>query len=226
MLPIAVLPVAGLLLRLGQPDLLEHRRSSAAAGDAIFANLGLLFAVGVAVGLARDNNGAAGLAGVVCFLVATNGAETLLTVPPDALAGLTGDAARPGQRRRSRPRRSPSCSVPVGILSGLIGGRALQPLRRHQAAGLSRLLRRPAVRADRRAAWRASCWRCAFGCGYGAARATAWTRSAARVVGAGRVGPVRLRRAEPAADRHRPAPHPQQHRLVHRRRLSTARPAT
>ena len=34
----------------------------AAAGDAIFSNLGLLFAIGVAVGLARENHGAAGLA--------------------------------------------------------------------------------------------------------------------------------------------------------------------
>ena len=69
MLPIAVLPAAGLLLRLGQPDLLDVP-FMAAAGEAIFANLGLLFAAGVAVGLARDNNGAAGLAGVVCFLIA------------------------------------------------------------------------------------------------------------------------------------------------------------
>src|SRR5213075_2342659 len=74
MLPIAVLPVAGLLLRLGQPDLLAFA-PMAAAGDAVFANLGLLFAIGVAVGLARENNGAAGLAAVVCFLVATKGAE-------------------------------------------------------------------------------------------------------------------------------------------------------
>jgi PTS system N-acetylglucosamine-specific IIC component len=48
MLPIAVLPVAGLLLRLGQPDLLDIAFLSA-AGQAVFANLGLLFAVGVAV---------------------------------------------------------------------------------------------------------------------------------------------------------------------------------
>jgi PTS system N-acetylglucosamine-specific IIC component len=74
MLPIAVLPVAGLLLRLGQPDLLAIP-FVAAAGDAIFHNLGLLFAIGVAVGFAKDGNGAAGLAGVVCFLVATNGAQ-------------------------------------------------------------------------------------------------------------------------------------------------------
>ena len=70
MLPIAVLPVAGLLLRLGQPDLLNIA-FVAAAGDAIFHNLGLLFAIGVAVGFARDGNGAAGLAGAVCFLVAS-----------------------------------------------------------------------------------------------------------------------------------------------------------
>ena len=81
MLPIAVLPVAGLLLRFGQPDLLDLA-FVAAAGDAIFAHLGLLFAIGVAVGLARENHGAAGLAGVVGFLVATKGIETLLGATP------------------------------------------------------------------------------------------------------------------------------------------------
>ena len=55
MLPIAVLPVAALLLRLGQPDLLDVP-AIAAAGDAIFSNLGLLFAIGVAVGLARGES--------------------------------------------------------------------------------------------------------------------------------------------------------------------------
>src|SRR5438128_11763349 len=89
MLPIAVLPVAGLLLRLGQPDLLDIA-PIAAAGDAIFSNLGLLFAIGVAVGLARENHGAAGLAGVVAFVVSTKGAEVLIAVPPDVLASLSG----------------------------------------------------------------------------------------------------------------------------------------
>src|SRR5687767_6343801 len=87
MLPIAVLPVAGLLLRLGQADLLDVPMI-AAAGDAIFSNLGLLFAIGVAVGLARENHGAAGLASVVGYLVTTKGAEVLLSVPPDVVAGL------------------------------------------------------------------------------------------------------------------------------------------
>uniref|UniRef100_UPI0035AED50C PTS transporter subunit EIIC n=1 Tax=Sandaracinobacter sp. TaxID=2487581 RepID=UPI0035AED50C len=54
MLPIAVLPVAALLLRLGQPDLLDIP-FVAAAGAAIFDHLGLIFAIGVGVGLAKDN---------------------------------------------------------------------------------------------------------------------------------------------------------------------------
>ena len=91
MLPIAVLPIAGLLLRLGQPDLLDSA-SMAAAGEAIFNNLGLLFAIGVSVGLARENHGAAGLASVVAYLVATKGAEVLIAVPPGVVADLSGHA--------------------------------------------------------------------------------------------------------------------------------------
>src|SRR3546814_13142196 len=93
MLPIAVLPIAGLLLRIGQPDLLDIAFVSA-AGAAIFDNLGLLFAIGVAVGFARDGNGAAALAGVTCYLVTTNGAQTFLTVPPDVGAGPPEPVAR------------------------------------------------------------------------------------------------------------------------------------
>ena len=59
MLPIAVLPVAGLLLRLGQPDLLNIKWI-ADAGGAVFTNLPLIFAIGVAVGFAKENHGAAG----------------------------------------------------------------------------------------------------------------------------------------------------------------------
>jgi PTS system N-acetylglucosamine-specific IIC component len=87
MLPIAVLPVAGLLLRFGQPDLLDLA-FVAAAGDAIFSHLGLLFAIGVAVGLARENHGAAGLAGVVGFLVASEGARSILGTTPAEIAKL------------------------------------------------------------------------------------------------------------------------------------------
>jgi PTS system N-acetylglucosamine-specific IIC component len=120
MLPIAVLPIAGLLLRLGQPDLFASA-SMTAAGAAIFANLGLLFAIGVAVGLARENHGAAGLASVVAYLVATKGAEVLISVPPEALADLSG-RARELAAAAYKAHELSRLSVPVGILSGLLGG--------------------------------------------------------------------------------------------------------
>src|SRR5438874_2696574 len=109
MLPIAVLPIAGLLLRLGQPDLLAMA-PMAAAGDAIFSNLGLLFAIGVAVGLARENHGAAGLAAVVGFLVATKGAEVLIQVPPDVAAKTALDIAAYKTKELGK------LSVPMGII--------------------------------------------------------------------------------------------------------------
>ena len=130
MLPIAVLPVAGILLRLGQEDIAGpiqavlpflHLGFLAAAGGAIFDNLGLLFAIGAAVGFARDNHGAAGLAGVVSFLVATSGAKTLLLVPPSVTAGLSphlADLAAADFRAGAIH----DLSVPMGILSGVLAG--------------------------------------------------------------------------------------------------------
>jgi PTS system N-acetylglucosamine-specific IIC component len=100
MLPIAVLPIAGLLLRLGAPDLLGWS-AMAAAGSAIFSNLGLLFAVGVGIGLARENHGAAGLAALVGYLVTMRAVESLLHADPGSLTKLT---------------------IPVGLLSGVIAG--------------------------------------------------------------------------------------------------------
>ena len=120
MLPIAVLPVAGLLLRLGQPDLM-NLAPVAAAGDAIFSNLGILFAIGVAVGLARENHGAAGLAAVVGFLVATKGAEVLIQVPPDLLAAV-GSKGNDLAIAAYKARQLAKLSVPIGIISGLISG--------------------------------------------------------------------------------------------------------
>jgi N-acetylglucosamine PTS system EIICBA or EIICB component len=67
MLPIAVLPAAALLLRLGQPEVL-NLPWMANAGNAIFANLPLIFAIGIAVGL-TSGEGAAALAALVGFLV-------------------------------------------------------------------------------------------------------------------------------------------------------------
>jgi N-acetylglucosamine PTS system EIICBA or EIICB component len=77
MLPIAALPVAALLLRLGADDLLgpdglgwdSIAAVVGAAGDALFANLPLLFAVGIAIGMARKSDGSTALAAVVGYLV-------------------------------------------------------------------------------------------------------------------------------------------------------------
>ncbi len=120
MLPIAVLPVAGLLLRLGQPDLLNIA-FMANAGNAIFDNLGLLFAVGVATAFARDGNGAAALAGVTCYLVTIKGAETLVVPPADIAKGLATDIAATVEAAW-RTKSVHKFDVPVGIVAGLIGG--------------------------------------------------------------------------------------------------------
>lgn len=63
MLPVSVLPAAGLLLRFGQPDLL-NLPYMAQAGDAIFSNLPMIFAAGVAIGF-TGGEGVAALAAVV-----------------------------------------------------------------------------------------------------------------------------------------------------------------
>jgi PTS system N-acetylglucosamine-specific IIC component len=122
MLPIAVLPIAGLLLRLGQPDLLDWH-AMAAAGDAIFSNLGLMFAVGVGVGLARENHGAAGLAALVGYLVTTHAVEALMAVPASITTGLEGPALELALSA-FRARELTKLSVPVGLLSGIIAGHA------------------------------------------------------------------------------------------------------
>ena len=120
MLPIAVLPVAGLLLRLGQPDLLDIA-PIAAAGEAIFSNLGVLFAVGIAVGLARENHGAAGVAGLVAFVVATKGAEVLLAVPAEVL-GTANGTLRDLTAAAYKAKQLAKVSVPMGIVAGIAAG--------------------------------------------------------------------------------------------------------
>lgn len=85
MLPIAILPVAGLLLGLGgaltnksallaypfldQTWLQTILSVMSFAGNAVFSNIALIFAIGLAVGLANGDKGTAGLAGGVSFLV-------------------------------------------------------------------------------------------------------------------------------------------------------------
>lgn len=72
MLPVAVLPVAGLLLGIGaaefswMPALLSQVMKS--AGDVIFGNLPLIFAIGVALGFTR-NDGVSAIAATIGYLV-------------------------------------------------------------------------------------------------------------------------------------------------------------
>ncbi|WP_096435985.1 glucose-specific PTS transporter subunit IIBC [Alteribacter populi] len=67
MTPVSVLPAAGLLLGLGHENVLDIPVMTQ-AGDIIFANLALIFAIGVAIGLS-DGDGVAGLAAVIGYLV-------------------------------------------------------------------------------------------------------------------------------------------------------------
>jgi len=91
MMPIAVLPAAALLLRFGQDDMLGWTGQKGwgqglaqfealrwlthvadvfgAAGAALFNNLPILFAVGVAIGFARKADGSTALAALVGYLI-------------------------------------------------------------------------------------------------------------------------------------------------------------
>lgn len=90
MLPVAVLPAAAILAGIANWILGLVPGATANvigtfllnAGTAILDNLGILFAVGIAIGLSRDKHGAAALSGLTGFLVVTS----LLSV--DTVSGL------------------------------------------------------------------------------------------------------------------------------------------
>ena len=85
MLPIAILPAAGLLLGIGgalsNPNTVQAYpfldipwlqgifQVMSSAGDVVFGNLALIMCIGLAVGLAKKDKGTAALAGAVAFLV-------------------------------------------------------------------------------------------------------------------------------------------------------------
>ncbi|MBS5950125.1 MAG: PTS transporter subunit EIIC, partial [Clostridium sp.] len=78
MLPVAALPVASILMGIGywiDPSGWGANNVAAAflikAGGALIDNMAILFAIGVAVGMSDDNDGTAGLAGLVSWLVIT-----------------------------------------------------------------------------------------------------------------------------------------------------------
>jgi PTS system N-acetylglucosamine-specific IIC component len=82
MTPVAALPAAALLLRFG---VLLDIPIMTAAGDALFANLAIIFAIGVAFGLAKNNQGVAALAGYIGYEVMTGVATT---INPDINMGV------------------------------------------------------------------------------------------------------------------------------------------
>lgn len=107
MLPIAILPAAGLLLGIGGafsssatiaaypllnvPWLQAAFKVMSAAGNVVFANLPMLLCIGLCIGLARRDKGVAALAGIVGYLVMTATSSTLLSIfNPDGAAIDTG----------------------------------------------------------------------------------------------------------------------------------------
>lgn len=89
MLPVAVLPAAAILAGIGNWILGFAEGNLVGtfllnAGTSILDNLAIIFAVGIAIGLSRDNHGAAALSGLTGFLVLTS----LLSI--DSVAELSG----------------------------------------------------------------------------------------------------------------------------------------
>jgi len=117
MLPIALLPAAGILLRLGQPDLLgginvpvigPFFEAMSAAGGAVFANLPLLFAIGVAIGFAKKADGSTALAAAAGYLVIE---AVFKKMSPVVLEGVVDAAGKQVEI---------NYSVFAGILVGLV----------------------------------------------------------------------------------------------------------
>ena len=115
MLPIALLPAAGILLGVGGALLNLTTLSNPPAiyegliqfvsndfvtavltimknvGDIVFANLPLLFAIGIAVGLAKSDKGTAALASAIGFIVMHQAISTMLSLGVTSLGVLTPD---------------------------------------------------------------------------------------------------------------------------------------
>ncbi len=123
MLPVACLPVCGILMGIGYalcPATMQGGDVSGAlqiigfflvkAGGALIDNMSWLFAVGVAVGMAKDNDGTAGLAGLVSWLMMT---KLLQPAVVGTLTGVAVDAVDPAFSKIE--------TQFIGILAGIIG---------------------------------------------------------------------------------------------------------
>ena len=135
MLPVAVLPICGILMGIGYwlcpaymmggpvAESLGYATSGLGysigfflikAGGALIDNMAILFAIGVAVGMADDKEGTAGLAGLVSWLMITN---LLSTGTVTAVAASMCEAGSVNEVAFSKI-QNPF----IGILSGLIAG--------------------------------------------------------------------------------------------------------
>ena len=197
MLPVSVLPVAGILLGVGSakftwlPPVVSN--VMAQSGGAIFGNLPLIFAIGVALGL-TGNDGVAALAAVVGYAVHAGD------------DGRHGPAARlraedrSWASRRSRPASSAASS------SARSPAIAVQPLLPDPAAAVSRVLRRQALGADPDGVrGRSSPASCSASSGRRSAGRSITSRAGRRREPGARVRALRRRRA--LADSVRPASH-------------------
>ena len=127
MLPVATLPICGILMGLGYafaPAVMGAAGATEGfmyalglflvkAGGALIDNMAILFAIGTAVGLAKENNGTAGLAGLVSWLMMTTliGATSALAA---ALHIELSDVQTLAYGKIANPF--------TGILAGVLGG--------------------------------------------------------------------------------------------------------
>ena len=126
MLPVAALPICGILMGLGYalaPAVMGAAGATEGfayvlgfflikAGAALIDNMAILFAIGTAVGLAKENNGTAGLAGLVSWLMMTTllAPGTVSTIAPGMIASETNAVAF-----------AKIANPFTGILAGIIG---------------------------------------------------------------------------------------------------------
>ena len=117
MLPVAALPVASILMGIGywlDPSGWGANNVASAflikAGGSLIDNMGILFAIGVAVGMSDDNDGTSGLAGLVSWLIIT----TLLSTGAVAMFKGIDVADVPAAFGKTQTQF-------IGILSGIIG---------------------------------------------------------------------------------------------------------
>ena len=128
MMPVAALPICGILMGLGYALAPAAMGAAGAtegfayvlgvflikAGAALIDNMAILFAIGVGVGLAKDNDGTAGLAGMVSYLMITTllNPGTVSTIAPGMIASEINQVAF----------AKIGGNAFIGILAGIVGG--------------------------------------------------------------------------------------------------------